>query len=118
MDRHLHKEQRLYRESEIQLLFAKGKHMQVGPVHAVLRMRNDGGEPRLMVSVSKKRFKHAVDRVRVKRILRESYRLRKPSLDADIALLYMDTVLPESATIHEAVEQILNQYTQRFHRGK
>ena len=57
----------------------------------LLRERGDGDEPiQMLVSVPKKRFKHAVDRNRVKRQVREAYRLNKQplydALPADKAL--------------------------------
>ena len=57
----------------------------------LLRQRGEGDEPvQMLVSVPKKRFKHAVDRNRVKRQVREAYRLRKQrlydALPADKAL--------------------------------
>lgn len=46
-----------------------------------LRERGEGDEPvQMLVSVPKKRFKHAVDRNRVKRQVREAYRHSKQAL--------------------------------------
>ena len=46
-----------------------------------LRERGEGDEPvQMLVSVPKKRFKHAVDRNRVKRQVREAYRHSKQTL--------------------------------------
>lgn len=114
MDRHLKKQQRVYRESDIGRLFARGKRVVVPPVSGIVFLRGDGGGPKLMVSVSKKRFKHAVDRVRVKRLLREAFRLNKPELDADIALVYTDTLLPDYATILRCVTDILQRMQQKY----
>lgn len=36
--------------------------------------------PQLVISVSKRNFKHAVDRNRIKRLIREAYRLQKEEL--------------------------------------
>ena len=114
MDRCLKKEQRVYRESELSRLFRSGKRITVFPVGGVLYLRNDGAGPRLAVSVAKKRFRHAVDRVRIKRMLREAFRLRKPDLDADIALVFLDTVLPDYVTVEHSVEEILQQMLHKY----
>jgi ribonuclease P protein component len=52
--------------------------------------------PQILISVSKRNFKRAVDRNRIKRLIREAYRLQKnellelfPVKPAYIAILYM-----------------------------
>ncbi|QTF92777.1 ribonuclease P protein component [Halomonas sp. BM-2019] len=53
-----------------------------------LAVPNDLGHPRLGLVVSKKNLRRAVDRNRVKRIVRESFRLRQQRLPAvDIVIL-------------------------------
>ena len=70
---------------------ARGSHsMAAFPLRIVYmkRERPDGEAPvQLLVSVSKKRFKHAVDRNRAKRQVREAYRQHKQ--------LVYDVVLPK-----------------------
>lgn len=66
-------------KSEIDDLFKKGKWMSNGPVRLMV-MKGEAETPSLKVgvSVSKKFFKKAVDRNRIKRLLREYYRHNKP----------------------------------------
>ncbi len=66
----------------IDTLFGGGgsQSMTVFPLRAVYmnRERGDGESPvQLLISVPKKRFKHAVDRNRAKRQIREAYRQHK-----------------------------------------
>lgn len=74
----LHK---LKSKKSIDLLFTKGKSVSKYPlrlVYAVAEEQHMDGEMMKMgVSVSKKYFKHAVDRNYFKRILRETYRLNQ-----------------------------------------
>jgi ribonuclease P protein component len=46
-------------------------------VYQTMERREDGVPAQILISVPKKRFKHAVDRNRVKRQLREAYRRHK-----------------------------------------
>ena len=74
----LKKAERLCGKKAIDALFAgtDSKSLSVYPIRIVFRPTEEAGI-RILVSVSKKRFRHAVDRNRVKRQLREAYRLNK-----------------------------------------
>lgn len=75
------KPEHLTLQRDIDALFAGGSLSAVAfPVRAVWReVEWDGHGPRVkvLVSVSKRKFKHAVDRNRAKRQIREAYRLNK-----------------------------------------
>lgn len=74
----LKKAERLCSKKAIDALFAgsDSKSLSAYPIRAVYRHTEEAGI-RILVSVSKRRFRHAVDRNRVKRQLREAYRLNK-----------------------------------------
>jgi ribonuclease P protein component len=77
------KTEKLKSKITIDLLFSKGKSVSKFPLRLVY-VESDYGIPegseqmlKMGVSVSKKYFKHAVDRNYFKRVLRETYRLNK-----------------------------------------
>jgi ribonuclease P protein component len=73
------KEEKLKSKKSIEILFSEGKSVSKYPLRLVYA-ENTIEEKELIkfgVSVSKKYFKKAVDRNRLKRILRECYRLNK-----------------------------------------
>lgn len=83
MDFRLTKEERLSSKQVIDRLFSGGSgSMAVYPLRVVwmvtTRQPDDQTPPvRMLVSVPKKRFHHAVDRNRLKRQVREAFRLNK-----------------------------------------
>ncbi len=76
------KEERLCNKSAIDQLFKKGKHFFVHPFKVIwLESDQDSTYPaQIMISVSKRNFKKAVDRNYIKRIIRETYRKNKQFL--------------------------------------
>ncbi len=92
------KNEKLKSKITIDLLFSKGKSVSKYPLRLVF-VESDYGIPegsgqklKMGVSVSKKNFKHAVDRNYFKRVLRETYRLNKhlliDNLDKPYAMMF------------------------------
>lgn len=74
------KEEHLYGQTAVDMLFRKGKSFLAFPVKVTYLVTTDEMPVRCMVVAPKKKFKHAVDRNRVKRQLREAYRKNKHAL--------------------------------------
>ena len=92
------KNEKLKSKITIDLLFSKGKSVSKYPLRLVY-VESDFGiqqeseqKIKMGVSVSKKNFKHAVDRNYFKRVLRETYRLNKHllinNLDKPYAMMF------------------------------
>ena len=88
------KTEKLKSKTTIDLLFSKGKSVSKYPLRLVF-VESDYGIPedsdqklKMGVSVSKKYFKHAVDRNYFKRVLRETYRLNKHILVDNLDKIY------------------------------
>ena len=76
------KEERLKKKKLIAQLFNDGKSLKAFPLKLTyLKMEHDSPFKILAgVSVPKKNFKKAVDRNKIKRLVREGYRINKPNL--------------------------------------
>lgn len=110
------KSERLYMQKRIDALFASGQSFIAYPLRVVFSVRDlNTEEPvSIMVSVSKRKFKRAVKRNRVKRLVREAYRLNKEAFlsiseeqnkSIDVAFLYLKNELPAYNEIEGAIKK-------------
>ena len=80
---------------------------------------------RLLLSVSKKRFHHAIKRNRVKRLIREAWRKNKTKLyevcardtiSMDVALVYNATVIHSYAEMLDRTTKVVNELITRYEK--
>ena len=101
------KEERLSKDKLIQELFDKGSSFYLFPFKVFFMPNPDEAASfhQVVISVSKRNFKRAVDRNLVKRRIREAYRLNKESLPVRkkllIAYIYSVKDILPSAQIKE-----------------
>lgn len=102
----------------IEKLFTKGKPAWVFPFNVYLRFGSseEYKENQFLVSVGKHFFKHAVDRNRMKRVIREAYRLNKqPLYDAaaakgvcfNVGFVYKSRQLSDFALVSESMKKAI-----------
>lgn len=113
------RKEKLKRRKQIEAVFAGGRSLSVHPLRLVYlaQAQDSGAEVEMGVSASRRNFKKAVDRNRVKRLLREAWRLNKqPLLDHARAkglrisafLIYTDKTLPQFAGLQPKMRLLLN----------
>jgi ribonuclease P protein component len=112
------KQERLKSHKLIEQLFSNGKSFSVFPIKALFQFTVLNSDIFLQagVAVSKKNFKKAVDRNRVKRLLREAYRLQKIELQKQLQIknkqlviffIYTGKDMPVMPDIMEKVNTVL-----------
>ena len=95
----LNRHERLKSRKAIEILMKEAETFHVFPVRCLYRIHTKETKEslKLCVSVSKKRFKHAVDRNRIKGQMREAWRLNKnrlvmllneKNIQLDVMLIY------------------------------
>lgn len=99
MNRSYSKKEKLKSQKLIEALFEEGKAINAFPLRLIYLKTGDSNK--IGVSVSKRNFKRAFDRNRIKRLMRESYRLNKNLLiDNNIdgyafMILYIGKEMPD-----------------------
>lgn len=106
------KEEKLKSRKRIEQLFAEGKSVKAYPVITVFLPNEDSViHSQVGFSVSKKRFKKAVDRNLVKRRMREAYRLNKQILSesgtVSMMFIYVGKTIPQYAEVEKSVVKAL-----------
>ncbi|MFV0390635.1 MAG: ribonuclease P protein component [Paludibacteraceae bacterium] len=114
------KKEHLYGVKAVETLHTQGKAFIGYPFRVVFLMVSEEDETiaaRAMVSVSKKRFKSAVARNRIKRLIRESYRLNKPvlvqfatenKLNIHLSFQYVSNEMPTFGDLNEKMNRSLD----------
>jgi ribonuclease P protein component len=113
------KDERLKREQHIETLFRSGKAFSVFPLRAIWRPVPRNAEPspvRIGFSVPKKKFRKAVSRNRIRRLMREAWRLNKhalyaslpPDMQLHLFLIFTDVTEPDFDTVHGALLQCIS----------
>lgn len=124
----LRKYERLYHQTDIDTLFAKGKRFVVYP-YKVVFLEVDDGKPtcRMLVSVSKKLFHHAVGRNHMKRLTREAWRTNKNvlttmclegNISMNVALIYNATVRHSLPKVESSMKKIVAQLQKEHEKAQ
>lgn len=117
------KQERLSSVKDIETLFKKGKSLFVFPLKVVFipkkidsptekNNQKNRVAARLLISVSKRNFKKAVDRNRIKRQIREGYRLQKSEFDLShidtFAFICVAKEHIDSTFLHKRIKKLLS----------
>ena len=111
-----HKVERLSKEKLIKELFDKGSSFYLFPFKVFFMPNPDPQCPahQVMISISKRNFKRAVDRNLLKRRIREGYRINKERIQVPnklvIAYIYSVKEILPSAQIHERLVKTFKRF--------
>ena len=124
----------MYGETLVALLYEKGEVLFVYPYRAVFRRLASDECPELenvyvrcLFSAPKKRFKHAVDRNRLKRQMREAYRKNKHALvnfcsegggQLHLSIQYVGQKLEPSTFMEKKMIALLTKLQERLSKKK
>ncbi len=125
------KEERICSKLQLDRLFhGRSSSMAAYPIRAVFCCDEavaEGAKVKIMVSVPKKCFKRAVKRNRVKRQIREAYRLNKQRLVSSfessegvllVAFIWLDNKLWPSSEVEKKMVNLINRISEKMEESR
>lgn len=116
------KKEKLKSKKQITQLFEQGKTITVYPLKLIyLQVNGQDAKIQAGVAVPKKNFKSAVDRNRIKRLLRESYRLNKAVVfnntqgEFAFLFLYLGKETPSFKEVDGKMKSLLQKFNVLVH---
>ena len=112
----LKKDDRLKSRKAIEILFSKGKSFSNFPFRILWLSTNNQSNLKAGFSASTKNFKNATDRNKIKRLIREAYRLQKNDLamhlktsnkGLDLFFIFTDKNIPSYDLVYEKIGAVL-----------
>ena len=115
------KKEKLKSKKLFEALFVEGKSVHAFPIKLLYLPTpfDDGSKIKVGVVAPKKRFKNAVSRNRIKRLLREAYRLNKPlifnNIEGNFAFLflYLGEKIPDYKEVDMAMKKALEAFLKK-----
>lgn len=110
------KSERLHSKKLIEELFTEGSYFYLYPFRiSFLPKKDEISSSQVLFSVSKKKFKSAVKRNRIKRLMKEAYRLNKHQIINShylIGFVYTSDEMPEFKFINKRIEKALKKLSE------
>lgn len=116
----LNKTLRLKGKKKIQSLFDQGKVISYFPLRIVYHFVEDGSPLQAGFSVSKRKFRKATDRNRIRRLMREAWRLNSVGLKDEMSIqgwrlavfiIYVGNELPSFHEIEKTMKGVIDKLT-------
>lgn len=117
MDFTYKKNEKLKSKKAVDQIFTNGKSISAYPLRLVFVKNNTS--LKVGVSVSKRNFKNAVHRNRIKRLLRDAYRLNKSVLydnqltDYAFMIIYNHKDMPDFELINEKTKKLFHKFIEQ-----
>lgn len=122
----LTKQERLKSKKSIGLLFDESNAFGKKPIRFIWRLEEDvlnSGKIEMLVAVPKRRVRKAVDRNKIKRYIREAYRINNSELksffydkkvDCNLGILFIGNPKVTFAAINESVRELLSKFPSEY----
>jgi len=115
------KKEKLTNKKLFEALFTEGKSLHEFPIKLIYLPSSfrDGARVKVAVVAPKRKFKTAVDRNRIKRLMREAYRLNKPLIFNNIErnfafiFLYLGKKAPSFDEVETAMKKLLDAFVNK-----